>query len=173
MLPPLPPWEGMHPIIVHYPIALLSIVPLFILLALWPKAGKPFSWAALLLMAIGSAGAIAATSSGEAAEGLVPSDRVIRDVLHEHEEAGESARNAFIALTLVYAAFLIIPLFVKKAMPAAAVFGFQLLFLFIYVGCLLLLIEAGHLGGKLVHEHGVRALFNANPAVPRELRERD
>ncbi len=33
-LPSAPPWEGMHPLVVHFPIALLMVSPILILIGL-------------------------------------------------------------------------------------------------------------------------------------------
>ncbi len=44
-LPPLPTWDGIHPLVVHFPIALLLVAPLLVLLAaaLAPARGRGLS----------------------------------------------------------------------------------------------------------------------------------
>ncbi|MGE3852796.1 MAG: DUF2231 domain-containing protein, partial [Planctomycetota bacterium] len=55
MFPPIPPWNGMHPLVVHFPIALLMLVPLFLLVALAVRRHRiAFALSALMLMAIGT-----------------------------------------------------------------------------------------------------------------------
>ena len=55
-LPPIPSWQAIHPLVVHFPIALLLIAPVFILIgiALKPERRFPFLLVALILMALGT-----------------------------------------------------------------------------------------------------------------------
>ena len=57
-LPPIPTWEGLHPLVVHFPIALLLVAPWLVLLGalLAPSRGRPWLFAALTLLALGTAG---------------------------------------------------------------------------------------------------------------------
>ena len=50
--PPLPTWDSLHPLIIHFPIALLLLCPLFILISAIPPPpkGKPYMTAALLIL---------------------------------------------------------------------------------------------------------------------------
>ncbi len=108
-LPPLPSWDGLHPLVVHFPIALLLVAPLFILLGLALSRGRPFLWAALLLMAIGTAGTFFAVSTGEAAGKLAERTPQINAVLEHHEHLAERTRAGFAALTVIFAVILLLP----------------------------------------------------------------
>ena len=57
VLPPIPSWSELHPLVIHFPIALLLVAPIFILGAVFtdPKKGRPFLLAALVLMILGTA----------------------------------------------------------------------------------------------------------------------
>jgi uncharacterized membrane protein len=68
-LPPVPSWNGLHPLIVHFPIALLFVAPLFVILGavLSPPKGRPFLVSALILMVVGTASILFAIETGEAA----------------------------------------------------------------------------------------------------------
>lgn len=166
MFPPIPAWEGLHPIAVHFPIALLSIVPLFLLLAFLPKSGKSWAFSALVLLVLGTAGSFVAVATGEATADAVqvrvPAGSQAHDVLEQHEELAERVRTAYVILTLAYAGFLIIPRFFEKKMPALAESTSKAVFLGASLGCVLMVVNTGHLGGRLVHEFGITAPMAAS-----------
>ena len=65
----LPPWNHLHPAIVHFPIALLSVAPLLVLVGLfWSAQRRGIHTAALILLVLGVGGLLLAMESGEAAE---------------------------------------------------------------------------------------------------------
>ena len=55
-LPPIPSWTELHPLVIHFPIALLLVAPLFIIIGMIvnPQKGRPFLIAALILMLLGT-----------------------------------------------------------------------------------------------------------------------
>ncbi len=159
--PPLPPWEGMHPIITHFPIALLSVAPLFVLLGLLPRIGGGFKWAALLLLVLGTTGAYVAAEAGEAAKELVVQTPQIREVMERHEDLAEAVEVVFTIIAAVYAVILIGPVLVQKLvrknLPRAVPLVGQLVVLAALLASGLVLANTGHLGGRLVHELGVQS----------------
>jgi uncharacterized membrane protein len=157
-LPPLPPWEGLHPLVVHFPIALLLVAPIFVLLGLLPNVGRGFALAALVLMALGSSGAYVAVASGEAAARLVVRTPEVVKLLERHEDLAEASRLLFTILTLVYALLVLGPLLLKRPLPRRAMLGVQIIFVAAYLTCSLVLANTGSLGGRLVHELGVQVL---------------
>ena len=157
MFPAPPPWEGLHVLVVHMPIGLLLTASLFVLLAtFFPR------WAgtsALILLVLGTLGAWTAVATGEAARDVVEDGPdPMWEVMERHEELAELTLNAFAGLTVLYLFILLLPLFWKKAArPMVAVIT-NLVFLVLLLGANVLLANAAHLGGHLVHLYGVRAI---------------
>ncbi len=168
--PPLPSWDGLHPIIIHFPIAFTFVTPLLILLALlWRKHTGILLLAGLLLMVLATAAAFLATSTGEAAADLVPKSSAHLALLEEHEELGETARNFTIGLT----SFLLLATAAfwkwESRIPRGVVIGSGLLFIIANIAGILVVANTAHLGGKLVHEAGIHARLSAGPNTSRQV----
>ena len=164
---PIPSWDGLHPIIIHFPIALLLVAPLFIVLGLIrPERFRLFSISALILMLLGTIGAYVAVATGEAAMQLVERTPELGAAIDQHEEMGENTRLIFTILTVVFALLLAAPRVFKARRPRLLLI-LHLVFLLLYLGSCLVLARTGHLGGRLVHQFGVHALIGeAAPAIP-------
>jgi uncharacterized membrane protein len=70
--PPIPSWDAMHPLIVHFPVALLLVVPLFLVLGgvlefREARRGRPYLMTALVLLVLGTVATFVAIETGEAA----------------------------------------------------------------------------------------------------------
>src|SRR6516162_8723051 len=78
----VPSLNGLPPLIVHFPIALLFVAPLFVILgiAVGPLKGRQFLVSALLLMALGTVSIFVAVESGAAAREVVKSTSAVRAV---------------------------------------------------------------------------------------------
>jgi uncharacterized membrane protein len=147
----------MHPLVVHFPIALLLTAPLLVLLAaVWRKNGFPLAVSALVVMALGTAGAFVAASTGEAAEGAASSPAA-QAVLERHEELAEVVQWVFSGLTLLFAALVFVPRIVRRTMSGPVSAAANGVFLVLYLAGALLLANTAHQGGRLVHELGVRS----------------
>lgn len=159
-LPPIPTTlDALHPLIVHIPIGLLLIAPLFVVIgAAMRSKGHPYLIAAFLLMAIGTAATFVAVPSGEAAGRLVERTPEINAVLEDHEELAETTRLVFSILTLVFAGILLAPAFFPRTPDFVFSSALPLLFLLFYAFGAVVLINTGHHGGQLVHEFGVKAI---------------
>lgn len=163
MLPAIPSWDGLHPIIIHFPIALLFVAPILVILGMiFHKSGKAFMVSAFVLMLIGTIATFIAVSTGEAAGELAERIQNVEAVLENHEELAETTGNVFTALTVIFGAIVFIPMIFKKEFGRKIVIPISIAFLFFYAAGTVVLINAAHEGGRLVHEFGVRAMTATN-----------
>ena len=165
--PPIPSWDALHPLIIHFPIALLLVVPFLIVVgALRPaERGRTILYVALGLMIAGTLGTFLAVASGEAAGRLAERTPQIDAVLEHHEQLAEATRIAFSVLTVVFAAILLIPVVMNKTSNRLVSTVLPLAFLVLYAGGILLITNTAHNGGRLVHEFGVRAAVTPSPVT--------
>jgi uncharacterized membrane protein len=163
--PPIPPFDALHPLVVHFPIALLLVAPLLVILGLLlrPEKGRSFLFAALVLMVLGTAGSYLAVASGEAAAQLAERGGGVDALLENHEEMAETVRMVFTVLSLVFAAILVVPHWLRRPLTRTLATSLMVVFLAFYGAGALLLANTAHAGGRLVHEHGVTALLPASP----------
>lgn len=165
---PFPTWDGMHPLVVHFPVALLLVSPIFIVLGLLrPGRFRLFSVSALILMLLGTAGAWLAVETGEAGASLVDRTPQLTAAIQEHQAMAENTRLIFTLLTVVYAGMLAAPLALQNIQPRLPVIA-QVVFVLALAASCLVLARTAHLGGRLVHHFGVRAMINDPGAPPIE-----
>lgn len=158
IFPPIPPWNGLHVLIIHFPIALLMVVPVFLAMGfLARKNGRIYAICALILLALGSVSSIVAVETGHAAAQAATKTPEVRPVIHDHAEHGEDTRDAFIALTVIYAALLFLPWTRRMEHLGRFMMTAQVVFFVVYLVALLLVIQTGYLGGMLVHKYGLHA----------------
>ncbi|MBL8744993.1 MAG: hypothetical protein JNK58_01410 [Phycisphaerae bacterium] len=178
-LPPLPPsWDGFHPLVVHFPIALLLSAPVLVLMGLLVHRHRHgLNVSALVLMLMGTIGVWLSLSTGESAEEWVDEVGAVKSILHDHEEMAEKAWIASIVATVVFAAYTAVPWMMKREVARKWTLLAGALFLAGYVIPCLAVANTAHLGGRLVHEQGVRGRLTAggvaesSGALPREREE--
>lgn len=165
-LPSIPTWEALHPLVVHFPIALLLSVPIFVVIgaALSPSKGRPYLIAAMVLLLAGTASILVAVETGEAAGELAERATAIQRVLENHQSLAESTRSVFSVLSLIFVVLMTVPWLLKKANTRLATTILPLAFLVLYSAGVHLLVHTAHNGGRLVHEFGVRAMVSQTPA---------
>ena len=160
--PPMPEWEAVHPIVVHFPVALLLFAPvLFVAGGAWAR-GRWGLWAGgWLLWVAGTIGACLAVASGEAtAEAVAPVSGAVDGLIERHEEAGELARSLFVGVTLLTGGALGVGYASGRAARRrlrAWAAGLGVAAGLAYSASALVLANAAHMGGQLVHVYGVRA----------------
>ncbi|MEQ8769985.1 MAG: DUF2231 domain-containing protein [Phycisphaerales bacterium] len=160
MLPPLPDWDAAHPLIVHFPIGLLLVAPVFMLIAVFVR--KP-AWtiATVLLLLIGTVGTWGAYYSGEAAEVYWRTtgdlDPDIDKLMADHHVAGGQARLFATFVTIAFIAWALLS--AKLAKKRGLLIGLGLVILVGFLGANLRLVQASHMGGRLVHEFRITAPY--------------
>lgn len=143
----------LHPAVVHFPVVLAFLLPLFALGAIWMirrGARAPRAWS--IPLAVGAALALAswaAVETGEAQDERV--ERVVaQQPLSAHEEMAETFLTASTVLLLVAAAGLI---------PGVAGRAARVLTAAGSVALVALAARVGHSGGELVYRHGAAAAY--------------
>ena len=165
--PSIPGWDGIHPALVHFPIALLLAVPVLLLVSLFTrKSWGAWAGAALVVMALGALAAWLAVGSGHAAGQLVDKTGDLAAAVGRHEALGILTRNLFTALALLFGVLLLIPALLRKPLPSPVRIPLHALFLVLYLGATTVLVNAANQGGRLVHERGVKALVGTVAPAP-------
>jgi uncharacterized membrane protein len=143
----------LHPIIVHFAIALLSVAVICDFLYLISQK-ENFRQISNYLLVIGTLSAVGAVLTGNQAFKVIEMTPEIEKLVNDHRSAGQLAMWIFIALTGMR--FLLIKLqwFAKPFKWIYYLFGMvALVFLF----------RTGLLGGKMVYIHGV-GVHKSEPA---------
>ncbi len=158
--PPVPSWDALHPLIIHFPIGLLLVAPVFILVGalLKPASGRAYLIAALILMLLGTVSVFVAVETGEAAGKVAERTPEINAVLEHHEKLAEATQVGFSVLTALFAAILFVPRLLRRESSRLVATVLPLAFLVFYGAGMLLLTNTAHNGGRLVHEFGVKAM---------------
>jgi len=178
--PAIPTWGALHPLIIHFPIALLLVAPIFIVVgaALTPAKGRAYLIAAMVLLLVGTVAILVAVQTGEAAGKLAERTPGMEQVLETHESLAERTQAVFSVLSVIFLALLAVPWLLKRADTRLTTTVLPLAFLVLYSAGALLLVNTAHNGGRLVHEFGVRAMVtsapaDANAALPTETPDKD
>lgn len=166
-LPPIPSWDGLHPLIIHFPIALLLVAPVLVLIGTVaaPRKARGMLVAALLLMVLGTGSVFLAAETGEAAGKLAERTPEISAVLEHHENLAEVTQVVFSILTVLFAGIVIVPVALRREPSRLWTTAIPVAFLVFYLAGAVVLINTAHNGGRLVHQFGVRAMV-APSALP-------
>lgn len=145
--------DPLHPAVVHFPLVLVFLLPLFAAGAIWlirRGADARQVWAVPLLIAAALTGsAYVAIETGEAEEDRV--EAVVSEaVLHEHEEAAERFLVLSGVLFLVSAAGL-----ARSNLGQAA----RLLTVVGSIGVAVAGVQVGAAGGELVYRHNAASAY--------------
>lgn len=158
--------DPLHPAVVHFPIVLASLLPVFAvgaLLALKRGAAPRVAWGIVFALSLATTvSTLAAVKTGEDQEERV--ERVVPEsAFEEHEEAGERLRVVAALVTLVMAGGFLNGRKGRAARWAGMVAS---------VGLMAGAFQTGHSGGQLVYTHGAaEAYVSPSTAQPEATRE--
>jgi uncharacterized membrane protein len=165
-LPPIPTWDSLHPLIIHFPIVLLFLSPLFVLISaiLRPPKGRSYMIAALIVILLGTGSLFLAAETGEAAAELAERGGPVDTVLSAHEKLASETEVVFSVLAAILVAIVALPRIFRCRETRLSTTFMPLAFLVLYSVGILLLVNTAHAGGRLVHEFGVHAIVPAETA---------
>jgi len=149
----MPPWNHIHPAIVHFTIALLTVAPMLVLLGLlWPAQRRGIHASALILLVLGISGLILALETGEAVERYARATPALLAGVRDHELAAQWTTLIFGVLGAAFAMLWTLPLLRKRALFRNLEAVLLVLWLLLSAGGVLALARTGHAGGHLVHD---------------------
>lgn len=161
--PPMPTWDSLHPIIIHFPIVLLLLSPLFILIsaALPLSRGRPYMTVALIMLLLGTGSLFLAAATGEAAAKLAERGGPVDAVLASHERFAEETEIVFSAFSAILVGVVALPWVLRREETRLTATLLPLSFLVLYGVGILSVVQTAHAGARLVHEFGVHAIIPA------------
>jgi uncharacterized membrane protein len=168
--PPLPSWDAIHPLLIHFPIVLLLLTPLFVLIAavVRPPGNRPYMTTALITLLLGTFSVFLAASSGEDAAELADRTGGVNAVLAAHESLASTCEILFAIYSALFAGLFIWQRVSRLGQDRIVSAVAPLLFLAAYSVGLVYLVNTAHAGGRLVHEFGVHAMIPADNHLSRQ-----
>jgi len=138
----------MHPIVVHFPIALLLVAPVFLLMAIaWKSQRRVMMLVTCTMVVLGAVAAQVAVMTGEETGEITQTAVLAEPVLERHEELAETARTIFMVLAgIAVVGTAVVWKLKERAKPGAVVAGLVVFGVAHMLGCLVL--------GNAAHEGG-------------------
>lgn len=112
-----------HPLLVHIPVVLLPLAAFGAFVTFLRRSWyEQYRWAVLFVGGVGMLGAVLAAGSGEDLERQVRATKGVEAVraVHDHAEAGDTARGVAIVFFAALAVYVLVPWFVDRRNAAAA-----------------------------------------------------
>lgn len=157
----LPGWNGIHPLLIHFPLTLFFLAPVFVLFATFTKAAtrRAFLISALTVMLLGIASTYAAFEAGKSAAAAVMPTGEVQTVIERHHKLASLARSSLTVGTILFGLTLLICRWFRLqvheltgVLPLGSVVFYSL--------GLFWLINTAYHGERLVHEFGVGGIVH-------------
>lgn len=154
-LPMFPGWDGIHPLLIHFPLTLFFLVPVFGSMAALTKATvrRTFLVSSLVAMLLGTISIYVAFDAGESAATNNPIGEASA-VMERHHELAGLARSSLTGATLLFSLTLLLCLsfhFSLGELTAVLPLGSAIFYGF----GLFWLVHTAYQGERLVHEFGI------------------
>ena len=164
----IPVWHYLHPMMIHFPIVLLLVSPLFMLLAalLPPLSGRPYSLAALMLLALGTASLFVSVAAGSQAAVEAGAAGPAVSVLQAHAHLASETKYIFLGLLAIYLGVILLPALLNCRDSRLFTTLLPLSFLILYAAGAIFLVRTADTGARLVHQFGIRAPVPAPASAP-------
>ena len=140
----------LHPMIVHFPIALLITGFFFDIVGLFVTR-ESFTTTGFYLLILGSLGVVAAFISGSIAGGSISEGGMLGKALETHEDAADLT-IWIVSITAIVRILLVV---LKRYSGYLKAIG-----LILYLASVLAIARTGYYGGKLVYEHAAGVQLN-------------
>ncbi|MES2221841.1 MAG: DUF2231 domain-containing protein [Acidobacteriota bacterium] len=159
---PSPAWDALHPFVIHFPIVLLLLSPMFIVISaiLPPPRGKPYMMIAIYFLLLGTASLFIARSTGKAAARVVERGGALEVVLAAHQTFALQTVIVFSELSVMLLVVALLPRVLRRTETRLFSTALPLTFLAFYFGGVVFLMNTSQTGGRLVHEFGAHAVFS-------------
>lgn len=160
-LPMIPGWDGIHPLLIHFPLTLFFLAPVFVLFASFTNATtrRTFLMSALTVMLLGLTLTYVAFAAGQTAAASATRTEEVRTVVDRHQELAGLARSSLTLATLLFSLTFLMctcihlqPHELAGVLPVGSVVFYAL--------GLFWLINTAYHGERLVHEFGVGSIVN-------------
>jgi uncharacterized membrane protein len=154
-IPPLPNWSGLHPLLTHFPVAMILLSPVSIILGalLDGRWSKRFLMMSLVLLSVGATLMYFAISTGVDAVSVHQLSTEKQSVLDEHRSMARGATSAITLAALLYALTLAIRRWLGVEDNRMVTTILPIAFLVFYSFGVFQLFNAVQHGAQLVHGH--------------------
>lgn len=160
----LPEWmPNMHPMVVHFPIALIIIAFAVDVVGLFLRRIPMLPRMSTILYVLGALGALGSVISGESAAETVEVAGQASSILADHEDVGEIVMYYFLIYAVLRLALWWLSFRLAFWIPLAVIGAVGLIPLF----------QASSFGGRLVYEQGVGVAMVDSMALQLEEKEKE
>jgi uncharacterized membrane protein len=151
-------WDRLHPLVVHFPVALLLTAPLFVMAALLIRNARVWlMYCAGCLLLLGTTAAFAALATGEAAGDAIRLSGTAKATLERHEDLAEATAFVFAGVTALAGVIIFAPMLLSRLNDRRIQIAALASLLAVLVAADVLLGVAAHQGGRLMHDPGIGA----------------